>query len=196
MAANLARRHTIINLTKWSLPFAAALLLAAIALWPEVISRQKSSPPLTGGSAGAGSSSGFLQLARYNGIDQQGQPYTVTAKSVRQPMPDEVRLSTPRGEIALENGQWVLASSRNGLYYQSSEQLELNQDVVFYRDDGTTLLTDNLIVDLRTNSAASSDAVHVEGPFGAIDAKGVTISGGGAAVDFGGPARLTLRGDR
>lgn len=196
IATDRSRRRAIVTLTKWSLPVAATLLLSVVAFWPEVFSHQKKSSSAMESSVDVRSASGSLRMARYHGIDHQGHPYTVTAASVRQLVPANLRLSSPRGEIALGNGQWMLASAENGIYYRPAEQLELSQDVTVYRDDGTTLLTDNLAIDLRTNSVAGADAVHIEGAFGLIDARGVTISENGVAVDFGGPARLRLRGGR
>ena len=82
-----------------------------------------------------------------------------------------------------------LAPGEGPLYRQAASQLELWQDVTLYRDDGTTLTTAAVSIDLKNGAAASGDPTHVEGPFGVLDAQGFTVIDKGEAVHFTGPAR-------
>jgi lipopolysaccharide export system protein LptC len=45
---------------------------------------------------------------------------------------------------------------------------------------------------MRGGAAAGSEPVHVEGPFGILDAQGFTVLDKGATIQFSGPARVTL----
>ena len=94
----------------------------------------------------------------------------------------------------MENGTWLMVQSKQGVFLQHSSQLDLSQDVVLYRDDGTTLTTSSASIDVKNGAAASGDPTHAEGPFGTLDSQGFTLTDKGAAIEFTGPARLVLNG--
>jgi lipopolysaccharide export system protein LptC len=189
----IARRRMLITLTKWFLPILALVLLALIALWPE-INRTLGKTRVSIGHLTAGLDGGRLVDARYKGVDQKGRPYTVTAATARQVDPERVALSTPKGDITLENGTWMMLNAKSGTFMQHLNQLDLVNDVTLYRDDGTTMHTQAASIDLKAGAAAGSDPVHVEGPFGVLDAQGFAVMDKGAAIDFTGPAHLVLNG--
>jgi lipopolysaccharide export system protein LptC len=187
----IARRRLLINLTKWVLPMVASALLASIALWPEIqeatIKARLSMNHMSGELEG-----GKLLDARYNGVDEKGRPYTITAATAWQIDPQRVGLTAPKGDITLENGTWLMLTSKEGTFLQHLNQLDLVKDVTLYRDDGTTMHTESASVDVTAGAAAGSEPVHAEGPFGVLDARGFTVMEKGSAIDFAGPAHLVL----
>nr|WP_294553934.1 LPS export ABC transporter periplasmic protein LptC [uncultured Rhodopila sp.] len=187
----IARRRFMINVTKWVLPIGALVLLAMIALWPE-IDRATSKARLAMANVSGELDSGKLINARYNGLDEKGRPYTVTAATARQVDPERVALTMPKGDITLENGTWLMISAKNGTYLQHLNQLDLVNDVTLYRDDGTTMHTASASIDVKAGAAAGSEPTHVEGPFGTLDAQGFTVMDKGSAIDFPGPAHVVL----
>ncbi|MDB5402902.1 MAG: hypothetical protein JWQ55_4920 [Rhodopila sp.] len=189
----IARRRFLITLTKWLLPMVAAALLASVALWPE-IQDATTKARLTMNHVSGEVEGGKLIDARYNGIDEKGRPYTITAATARQLDPERVGLTTPKGDITLENGTWLMLTSKEGTFMQHLNQLDLVKDVTLYRDDGTTLHTESASIDLKAGAAAGSEHVHAEGPFGVLDAQGFTVMDKGSAIDFPGPAHLVLNG--
>ncbi len=190
---DLARRRIIIKLTKWLLPAGALLLLATLALWPEIdrvrdrafVAYQRMSGEVDGAT---------LTNARYRSVDEQGRPYTLTAATAQQVSPDRVNLTTLKADITLTDGTWLMLRSRQGVFLQHTNQLDLSHDVVLYRDDGTTVTTDSASVDLKNGAAAGAEPTHAEGPFGTLDAQGFTLTDKGSAIQFLGPARLILNG--
>ncbi|WP_428493467.1 LPS export ABC transporter periplasmic protein LptC [Rhodopila sp.] len=189
----IARRRFLITLTKWVLPIAAMALLASIALYPEIrdaTTRARLSMNHISGEVDGGR----LLGARYNGVDEKGRPYTITADIARQIDPDRVGLTMPKGDITLQNGTWLMLNSKRGIYMQHLDQLDLSKDVTLYRDDGTTMHTESASIDMKAGAAAGSQPVHAEGPFGVLDAQGFTLMDKGAAIDFPGPAHLVLNG--
>ena len=133
----IAFRRFLITLTKWVLPMTAAGLLALIALWPEIdaatTKAHLSMSHVTGELEG-----GKLIDARYNGVDEKGRPYTVTAATAWQIDAEKVGLTLPKGDITLQNGTWLMLTSKQGTFIQGLNQLDLVKDVTLYRDDGTT----------------------------------------------------------
>jgi lipopolysaccharide export system protein LptC len=189
----LARRRIVITLTKWLLPTLALLLLATIAVWPQ-IDRATDVARIAFQRMGGEVGGARLTDAHYHGVDERGRPYTVTAATAQQDGPERINLTVPKGDITLEDGTWLMLQARQGVYLRHSSQLDLSHAVTLYRDDGTTLVTSSASIDLKNGAAASSDPTHAEGPFGTLDSQGFTLTDKGAAIQFAGPAHLVLNG--
>jgi lipopolysaccharide export system protein LptC len=189
----LARRRLVINLAKWSLPACALLLLATIALWPE-IERMSDSARIAYQRASSVIGGANVTDARYRGVDEHGRPYTLTAATAQQIGPDRFNLTTPKADITLTDGTWLMVHSKRGVFLQHANQLDLSQDVTLYRDDGTTLTTNSASIDFKNGAAAGAESTHAEGPFGTQDAQGFTVTDKGTAIQFSGPAHLVLNG--
>ena len=191
--SHIARRRFVITLTKWVLPAVALVLLSLIALWPEIdaatVKARLAINRVSGEVEG-----GKLIDARYNGLDEKGRPFTITAATAWQAGPEKIGLTWPKGDITLENGTWLMLNSKQGTFIQHVNQLDLVKDVTLYRDDGTMMQTESASIDLKAGAAAGSDPVHAEGPFGVLDAQGFTVMDNGGAIDFSGPAHVILNG--
>lgn len=189
----LARRRMMINASKFLLPAVAILLLSLIALWPEFdLTTGKTRIVLHGLSATLDGAR--LTDAHYNGVDERGRPYTVTAATATQRDTDRVDLTAPDADMTLENGTWLNVKSKLGVYMRKDEQLDLSRDVVLYRDDGTTMTTASATVAMKAGAASGAEPTHVEGPFGTLDATGFTTVDKGAAIQFWGPVRVEMNG--
>ncbi len=193
-ASRIARRRVVVTLTKWLLPVAALLLLSSVALWPEIERVRDHGRIAFRRAFSIEPDSGRMRQARYSGVDERGRPFTVTAESALQNGPVRIDLTEPKGDLVTESGSWVMVQGREGVYIQRAGQLDLSHDVTLYRDDGTTMRTQSAAVDVRQGAAASSEMTHAEGPFGVLDAQGFTLVDKGAAIQFHGPAKLTLNG--
>lgn len=189
----ITRRRIFITVTKWLLPLAAMGLLALIALWPE-IDAATSKARLAMGRVSGELEGGKLIDARYNGVDEKERPYTITAATAWQIDPERVGLTMPKGDITLGNGSWLMLTSKEGTFLQHLNQLDLVNEVTLYRDDGTTMHTKSASIDLKAGAAAGSEPIHVEGPFGVLDAQGFTVMDKGTAIDFPGPAHVVMNG--
>ena len=177
------------------LPLDALLLLSLVILWPE-ISRHNparvSYRLATGGMDAA--DQGSMTKAHYEGIDQSGRPYTMTADQAVQTDADTVLLTEPAGDMTMKNGTWLMVESHDGVYHAHAQHLDLSDHVVLYRDDGTTVRTSKANVDLKASTASGQEVVNADGPFGTLDAHGFAITDHGARLRFTGPAKLVLDG--
>lgn len=189
----IARRRWRVLFAKRVLPVVALALLTTVALWPELSSdAMRARIGFRLGSLDP--ESGQLTHARYNGVDEHGRPYTITAETARQSNPERIDLTAPIGDMTLANGTWMRAQSRAGVYMQRSGQLDMSGEVTLYRDDGVTLRTDAASLEVKSGAAASSAMTHMEGPFGTLDAQGFAMLDRGAVIQFSGPGRLILNG--
>jgi lipopolysaccharide export system protein LptC len=135
---------------------------------------------------------GDLIDAHYRGVDNRGQPYTVTAASGQQVSAEQVDMTTPKADMTMQSGNWVMLQADHGVYMQHKAELDLSGHVVMYRDDGIFLRTSIATMDLKAGFAAGSQVVSVEGPFGTIDATGFAAADKGTILQFTGPARMVL----
>ena len=193
-ASGIARRRAMVVLTKWSLPILAIALLGSVALWPELTRVGEQTRIGFRKAFSVDAETGRMLQPRYRGVDERGRPYTVTATSAQQTGPERIALTDPKGDIVTESGTWVMVEAKQGVYIQHSALMDLSHDVTLYREDGTTLTTDAVAIDLKASVAASDDMTHAEGPFGVLDAQGFTLIDKGAAIQFHGPAHLVLNG--
>ena len=192
LPADIARRRYAVGLTKRLLPVVALVLLSLVALWPEIGPDGRSRFKYR--AHGLVPESGQLTGVHYNGVDDRDRPYTMTATSAHQVSPERIDLVEPKGDINLESGGWLMAQSHQGVYGPHTGLLDLSGDVVLYRDDGMTLVTDVATLDLKAGVAGSVERVHVEGPFGHLDAQGFSMTDRGTVLQFTSPGRLLLNG--
>ncbi len=191
---SIARRRRMVMWSKRLMPVVAMLLLSSIALWPE-IARQLDQGRIKYGRGLSGQlEAGQLRDARYRGVDGRGRPYAVTADLAAQDGPERLNLTEPKGDVVSENGTWMMVQSQKGVYLQRAGQLDLSGDATVYRDDGITMHTEAVAVDVKSGAAASNEKTHVEGPFGTLDSQGFSLVDKGAVVQFIGPSRLLLNG--
>ncbi len=190
----IARRHLTVVFAKWVLPALALALLGSIAVWPELVQVKDQERIAFRKSFSLEAASGRMLDPRYRGVDERGRPYTVTATSATQTSPERIALVNPKGDILTESDTWLMAQSRQGVFIQRRSLLDMSKDVTLYREDGTTLKTDAIAIDLKAGAAASGDKTHAEGPFGMLDAQGFMLTGKGTSIQFTGPAHLVLNG--
>ncbi len=192
--AAVARRSLKVSILKKFLPVVAALLLVALALAPS----WRAGPDANRvtyhvQNVAGGAAASRMQGAEYHGMDQHGQPYTLTADSADQRGADAVALTAPQGDITLKNGGWLMLKSATGMFHQQSQVLRLTGDVTLYRNDGTILTVAQMHINLHAGSAVSHAPVQVQGPFGTLNAaNGFVLSNRGADILFKGPASMSL----
>jgi lipopolysaccharide export system protein LptC len=192
--ARIARRRRFVLILKRGLPLAAFAALAAVLLWPQITGIEEGvrvayRKPSLDVPAGAAS----VVEPRFQGTDERGRPYTVSAESALQPPgSDTVALTRPRGDVTLEDGAWVLLEARTGLFRRETRMLDLEGEVALFHDSGYEVRTEAAEIDLRGGTARGDRPVAAQGPAGTLDAVGFEIIERGNVLVFGGPARLVL----
>ena len=189
----IARRRFFVTTTKFLLPLLALGLLTLMAIWPELDRATRQAQIAFRRIAGMVDGAN-MNLARYRGTDERGRPYTMTADVARQVGQGRVDLVEPKGDMTTENGGWLMVESRQGVFLQHSNQMDLSRDVMLYRADGMIMRTEAMAVDMKAGAASSNDPVHVEGPLGVLDAQGFVLFDKGGVIQFTGPARMVMNG--
>ncbi len=188
------RRRSAVRLAKYVLPVVALALLSSIALWPELTRTVARGRVTWHRLTSISTSAGQMLRPRYHGLDEHGQPYTVSANTANRVSPTRLNLVSPTGDVTLENGTWLLLRSKTGIFIEHVNELDLETNVMLYREDGTMLTSATATINLKQGAATTNDFTHAEGPFGTLDAEGFTIVDRGDVVQFHGPAKLVMNG--
>jgi lipopolysaccharide export system protein LptC len=194
-AAQIARRRLAVRLGKWLLPIAGVGLLAAIAVWPELDRMEDRARVSFRRVVQAQPDAVRLVEPRYQGLDEQNRPFTVTAAVAAQAeSPDVVDLERPRADIVMTDGSWVLLESSTGRFDKGRNRLDLTGEVTLWQDGGNMLVTEAAEVQLHAGAASGDRPVAAQGPFGTLVSEGFRLTERGQVVVFTGRARAMLEG--
>lgn len=180
------------------LPFVAAGIVAALLIWPKIeleISERRFAPSkLDQAALRQAATENRLINANFSSTDSKGRPFTLLATEALQENenPDSIILQNPNGKMQIDDEQSMTATSKKGIYAQAAQHLTLNDDVVLTRSDGTTMKTQTLFVDIKSNDTKTQTPVVIDGPQGHLTAQGMYTQYGGAITTFVGPAKLIL----
>lgn len=196
-AGQLARRRILVRLGTWVLPMLAVALLGAIVLWPE-FERTEDRARMSFRRTVAPRAEALRVLApRYQGVDERGRAYTITADLAEQPGAEPLLdLTEPRADVVLADGAWLYLQSARGRYDRPGSRLALSGEVTLHHDNGTLLVTEAATVQLDQGSASGDRPVAAQGGFGTLTAEGFRLTERGAVVVFTGRARAVLEGSR
>lgn len=134
---------------------------------------------------------------RWNGVDNEDRPFTVTADLVSQSKLDRnlYELELPKADITLKDETWLALTARAGRFFYEEQQLELTGDVDMFHDQGFEIRTETASIDLKTKDAWGDSPVEGHGPAGRLNAEGFRITLEGARIIFTGKSRLVVYQD-
>jgi lipopolysaccharide export system protein LptC len=190
------RYSALIGVGKYMLPAIGVTVLALALLWPNIMS---SVERIGRGERVSAESVRNMEATnpRYVGTDEKNRPFKLEAKSAQQ-LPgntERVRLVEPKGQMTLENGNWVAVSAKSGEFDQKTRILKLEGDVVVFHDANYTFRTESATVDTAKSAAWGDKPVRASGPKGTIEAQGFRVSEKGEVVTFTGRAKVVLKLD-
>jgi lipopolysaccharide export system protein LptC len=193
-AGEVGRYSKFVGAMRIALPATAAVLLLLVLVVPQFRGDdgrfRAGETPVVDAAVDALS----MVNARYFGIDAKGQPYSITAKSVRERTGADKRieLGAPQADVTLDGGPWLSIEADSGLYDRDGDVLDLTGNVSLFQDQGYELHTVTATIRLKTGAATSRAPVEGQGPFGELTSAGFDLYDKGRVVVFSGPAHLVL----
>ncbi|HWA41822.1 MAG TPA: LPS export ABC transporter periplasmic protein LptC [Hypericibacter adhaerens] len=193
------RRHVrdysrFVTAMKFILPMLAAGLIALLAVWSQI--RIEDGRFRIGSADIAPTDIDKLSMVnpRFQGIDEQNRPYTVTAAEASQVKgnDDLIDLVRPQADITMQDGTWLSVSANAGRYQRSTKHLQLNGQVSLFQDQGYELHVDAIAVDFVAGNAMSDSAVTGQGPTGELAGEGLRVADKGAVIQLTGKSRVLL----
>ena len=194
-ASQINRRRIAVRLAKWLLPIAGVGLLVGIAVWPELDRLEDRARVSFRRVIQAAPDAVRVVEPRYQGLDEQNRPFTVTATVATQTeTADIVDLDRPRADILMTDGSWVLLESVTGRFDKGRNTLDLSGDVTLWQDGGNMLVTEAAEIQLQEGAASGDRPVAAQGPFGTLVSEGFRLTERGQVVVFTGRSRAVLEG--
>ena len=135
-----------------------------------------------------------LMKPRFESRDAKSRPYTITANKAIQSetQRDKIFLDKPMADMTMSSGTWIAIEADQGEYSENLEKLQMKGNVHLFQDNGYSLKTDKMLIDLQSRTAHSDDPVEAHGSAGILKAKGLTARQNDNKIIFKGPATLTL----
>lgn len=186
-----------VGFLKVLLPALAVALVLLVVAWPQLMPDERQFRiGVTEISLEQAESLSMLN-ARFDGLDSNNQPFTVTADLATQATGDSpiIDLELPKADITLHDGTWLAITANSGRYQREDGRVDLNGDVVLFHDEGFEVQTEAATVDLKGGEAHGSDPVHGQGPLGILNAEGFRLVENGERIIFTGKSRLIIYQD-
>ena len=190
------RRYSLfVGAMKLLLPTLAAGLIVLLAVWSRInLDESRFRIGLSDFAPGQIESLNMVN-ARYDGVDSQDQPFSVTAEVVTQidRSADVIELQRPTADLTLSDGAWIALTADSGTYRRTADLLDLAGSVSLYHDRGFELHAASMRVDLNAGAATSDEPVRGHGPMGELNAEGLRVTERGDRILFTGRTRLLVR---
>ena len=134
--------------------------------------------------------------ARYMGVDDRNQSYTVTAAEANQLEPQStlVFLKQIKADVFIDDvsGQWLALTAKEGMYERNSGLLDLTGNVSIYSDQGHEFHTEKARIDLDARVADGDMPVIGQSPFGILQAGNFHLDGDNQKMVFGNGVKLIV----
>ncbi len=199
-ARRIRRRGTrgyssFVGFMRYAMPLSAVVLLSLVVVWPLMTGREEGFR-IEFTDRDTIDATPRMINARYLGMDERNQPFTVTAAEAVQPDPDSqlIHLRDITADMFVENSQaeWLAVTANRGVYEQDTQLLDLRGAVSLFSDAGHEFHTESAHVDLNAGIAEGDEPIAGQGPFGLIDAGNFRLVENGETLYFGGTVKLVI----
>jgi lipopolysaccharide export system protein LptC len=189
------RRQRVFRVLKIAVPAATGLIIVLALFWPQLVGRDtRIDIAVPDAARERDEQPEAIVNATYSGIDREGRPFSIRARSVRNPEgdPAALQLIEPDAQIALKDGSVLTIVADQGLYQRDRDSLDLQGEVTLRRDGDLTVVTERANIDLRASSASGDRPVGATSPHGTLSGTGFRIAAGGDSVFVNGPAQMEI----
>jgi lipopolysaccharide export system protein LptC len=173
-----AQRYSrFVTIMKRALPIAALALIAAVVAY-SLQPRQQNRVEMTFESVNEIDNDLAMIKPRLTGADTKGNPFVITAdRAIQQGRNSRrAKLENVEADMTLDNGQWLNATARDGMFDGNSEMLALNGGIAVYSDTGYELHTQTAQVDLKKGLISGRQTVTGQGPEGNMRADSFRVN--------------------
>ncbi|HVU22080.1 MAG TPA: LPS export ABC transporter periplasmic protein LptC [Rhizomicrobium sp.] len=155
------------------LPISAAAVLAAVIVY-SLLPRQPEKITITAQSMGRIKNDLAMMKPRLSGVDDEGNPFVITADiAIQDPKHlHRGRMTGIEADMDAQGGHWMNATAKEGFFDMDSGMLKLRNGVSVYSDSGNELHTASVDIDMKKGLFHGPGVVTGHGPFGTLRADG------------------------
>src|SRR5688572_15344599 len=142
----------------------------------------------------AGKAEVTVQDVKYDGKDDKGRPFSITADSASHVDGDDrhISLKKPLADIVMSGGAYVALMANDGLLDRDADIITLNGDVTLFHDNGLSFQTDSATINLKEKTAQGSDVVEGQNGDGELVSQGFRVLDDGDTIEFTGKAYMKI----
>ncbi|MGD1935699.1 MAG: LPS export ABC transporter periplasmic protein LptC [Candidatus Phaeomarinobacter sp.] len=132
---------------------------------------------------------------RISDIDDEGQPYTITATSAVQDAdnPALIHLDDVQGDLeSASQTSWTSVTSKTGLLNTDEEWIDLETDVMLFTDGGFQFQGELVRVNLASGDISSDKPVVSQGPDGTAVGGGLRVTESGQTITLTNRAKVVI----
>ncbi len=190
--SGLNRYSLFVNSMKVFLPALAAALIILVVAWPQLAIDERSFHIEIIKDAAEQAKNLAMINAKYDGVDEEGRPFTVTADMATQLAGQEalIELRLPKADMTLDDGAWLALSAKVGNYDREAQLLDLTGAVTLFHDRGFEMATESALIDLQAGTAEGDQEVVGHGPVGILRAEGFKVLDSGRRIIFSGKSQM------
>jgi lipopolysaccharide export system protein LptC len=196
ISADQAERYSrFVILAKRGLLVAAGILIAAVLVY-SLQPRQREQLAMSFQRLGIVNNDLAMIKPRLAGVDEEGDPYVVTAERAIQDHANAKRaqLANIEADVTLKDGTWLGATAPYGLLDATARTLSLAGAVAIYSDKGYEAHTAAANVDMDSGMIRGNQAVSGQGPLGTFRADRFKIDRDSNVAYLYGNVRMTVYG--
>lgn len=193
--AHIGARYTqFVGFMKIALPLGAAILIGLVVAWPNPYQNDAEFRISLAEISTSENDEPGLDEVRYVGLDDNNQPFVITAGRVVPDTlnPERFELKKLQADITLGDGTWVTLLADNGTYQRDLGTLSLVGHVNIFSDGGFEVRTPTAEIDLAKGYAVGHQSVRGQGPFGNLDAEGFQLINKGERIIFEGNVHFVV----
>jgi lipopolysaccharide export system protein LptC len=158
------RYSAFVRVMKRALPIAAATVAVAVVIY--ALQPREGSTTLTFENMGTLADDLTMTSPRLTGVDNEGQPFTVSAKTAVQEDGGAVRLKELVAHLALKDSNNLAITAAQGRVWPDRHRVEMSGGLRAVSDSGYVLQTESANVNLQTGMVQGDMQVALDGPSG------------------------------
>jgi lipopolysaccharide export system protein LptC len=193
----LRRRRAPLAMVKIALPTVAVITIGYLVYWwwvhaeDQVITVTKMENVVDGPQIKAEVT---VNDVKYDGKDDQGRPYSITAKTASHADGDErhIALTSPLADIVMASGAYVALTAQKGMLDRDTDIIVLNGDVTLFHDNGLSFQTDSATINMKDKTAEGSAPVEGQNGDGELISEGFRVQDDGDTIVFTGKAYMKI----
>lgn len=191
---NLLKRTMLVRFVKFAVIGIAALTIIGL-IWAIIGNRTIDRFTLSYSTVDVGKQQPAMASPKLQGVDEDQQPYTVTADKAVQQDADHVDLSNIQADISLKDGSWVNLTAARGAMNIVEKTIQLDGNVQMYHDSGVTFITDSAMVNVDNGLIRGNSQISGQGDMGTVRADSFIIWSKQKKLRFSGHVKLVLEGN-
>lgn len=189
-------RHSVwVRRAKLLLPSIAAVLIGLLILLPSFSNDEKEfyldiTRPRKGELEKL-----HVEKTVFNITDKDNKVHNFTADNIDETAPGSklIKLTNPDGVMPTAENDWVNIKAPTGYYNQSTNQLQLTDNVEVFYSEGMNIKTPNATFDFAASKAFGNRPVTAQGYIGDLDSQGFEFYNKTGIIVFTGKTHIKFK---